>query len=83
MISEHPTAIEDIVNTFQSQQMPNVNQETQSWILMEILGAIPEEVYAFFSIFQFALLIPNFSFFLLCITDKCYVYVRATGHHSK
>lgn len=44
MISEHPTAIEDIVNTFQSQQMPNVNQETQSWILMEILGAIPEEV---------------------------------------
>lgn len=45
MISEHPTAIEDIVNTFQSQQMPNVNQGTQSWILMEILGAIPEEVH--------------------------------------
>lgn len=44
MISEHPTAIEEIVNTFQSQQMPNVNRETQSWILMEILGAIPEEV---------------------------------------
>lgn len=44
MISEHPTAIEDIVNTFQSQQMPNVSRETQSWILMEILGAIPEEV---------------------------------------
>lgn len=45
MISEHPTAIEDIVNTFQSQQMPNVGQGTQSWILMEILGAIPEEVF--------------------------------------
>lgn len=43
-ISEHPSAIEDVVNTFHSQQMPNVNQETQSWILMEILGAIPEEV---------------------------------------
>lgn len=44
MITEHPNAIEDIVNTFQSEQMPNVNQETQSWILMEILGAVPEEV---------------------------------------
>lgn len=46
-ITDHPTAIEDIVSTFQSQQMPNVNQETQSWILMEILGAIPEEVTVF------------------------------------
>lgn len=44
MISDHSSAIEDIVNTFQNQQMPNVSQETQSWILMEILGAIPEEV---------------------------------------
>lgn len=44
MISEHPTAIEDIVNTFQNEQMPNVGQETQTWILMEILQAIPEEV---------------------------------------
>ena len=49
MISEHPNAIEDIVNTFQSKQMPNVNQETQSWILMEILGAVPEEVNTFYS----------------------------------
>lgn len=54
MISDHPTAIEDIVNTFQNQQMPNVGQETQSWILMEILGAIPEEVsYKFDSKFMF------------------------------
>lgn len=45
MISEHPNAIEDIVNTFQNEQMPNVSQETQSWILMEILGAVPEEVH--------------------------------------
>lgn len=45
MITEHPNAIEDIVNTFQSEQMPNVSQETQSWILMEILGAVPEEVH--------------------------------------
>lgn len=44
VITDHPTAIEDIVNTFQNQQMPNVSQSTQSWILMEILGAIPEEV---------------------------------------
>lgn len=48
MISEHPNAIEDIVNTFQSEQMPNVSEETQSWILMEILGAVPEEVILFF-----------------------------------
>lgn len=44
MITEHPTAIEEIINTFQCQKMPNVCQETQQWILMEILGAIPEEV---------------------------------------
>lgn len=50
MISEHPNAIEDIVNTFQNEQMPNVNQETQSWILMEILGAVPEEVNTFYFI---------------------------------
>lgn len=48
MISEHPNSIEDIVNTFQSEQMPNVSQETQSWILMEILGAVPEEVVTIF-----------------------------------
>lgn len=52
MITDHPTAIEDIVNTFQNQQMPNVGEETQSWILMEILGAIPEEVikYTYFTL---------------------------------
>lgn len=44
MLTDYPSAIEEIVNTFQNQQMPNVSQETQSWILMEILGAIPEEV---------------------------------------
>lgn len=44
VLAEHPTAIEEIVNTFQSQTMPNVDEETQAWILLEILGAIPEEV---------------------------------------
>lgn len=44
MITEIPTTIEDIVTTFQSQQMPNVSQDTQLWILMEMLGGIPEEV---------------------------------------
>lgn len=44
MIAEHPTAIEDIVTTFQNQQMPNVSSGTQLWILMEVLGGIPEEV---------------------------------------
>lgn len=46
MITEIPTTIEDIVTTFQSQQMPNVSQDTQLWILMEMLGGIPEEVRA-------------------------------------
>lgn len=44
MITEHPTAIEEIVNTFHSQKMPNVDEETQTWILLEILSAIPEQV---------------------------------------
>lgn len=44
MITEHPTAIEEIVNTFHSQKMPNVEEETQTWILLEILNAIPEQV---------------------------------------
>lgn len=44
MITDFPTTIEDIVSTFQSQQMPNVSQDTQLWILMEVLGGIPPEV---------------------------------------
>lgn len=44
MLGEWPTAIEDVINTFQNQQIPNVTNETQLWIMLEILQAIPEEV---------------------------------------
>lgn len=44
MLSEWPSAIEDVINTFQNQQIPNVSNETQLWILLEVLQAIPEEV---------------------------------------
>lgn len=48
MLSEWPTAIEDIISTFQQQQIPNVSAETQLWIMIEILQGIPEEVRVFF-----------------------------------
>lgn len=40
MISEWPTAIADVVNTFQNQQLPNVNENTQIWIMMEVLCGV-------------------------------------------
>lgn len=46
MISEWPTAIADVVNTFQNQQLPNVSENTQIWIMMEVLCGVPEEVTA-------------------------------------
>lgn len=73
MISEHPTAIEDIVNMFQSQQMPNVSQGTQSWILMEILGAIPEEVCIVIflvPLFQFHFEVIKLLLLLLFLDDR-------------
>lgn len=62
IITEHPTAIEEIVQTFQSQTMPNVDEETQAWILMEILGAIPEEVLYFFQFHQITSSSPILTF---------------------
>lgn len=44
MLQEHPAAIQDLVNTFQCQQMPNVNEDTQTVIFMDILCGIPFEV---------------------------------------
>lgn len=44
MLKDWPTAIEDVLNTFQSQQIPNVTPETQLWIMLEVLSGIPEEV---------------------------------------
>lgn len=44
MLKEWPTAIEDVINTFQNQRLPNLTESTQSWIMMEVLCGIPEEV---------------------------------------
>lgn len=44
MIRVWPTAIEDVTNTFQNQQLPNLNANTQIWIMMEVLCGIPDEV---------------------------------------
>ncbi|XP_053959209.1 importin-13 [Anastrepha ludens] len=49
MIGEWSTAIEDVINTFQNQQIPNVNKEMQLWIMLEVLQAIPEEMQAIFT----------------------------------
>lgn len=38
LISEWPTAIEDIINLY----LPNVDKNTQVWIIFEILAGIPE-----------------------------------------
>ncbi|XP_037040753.1 importin-13 [Bradysia coprophila] len=46
MLSDWPTAIPDVVNTFQNQQLPNVSENTQIWIMMEVLCGVPEEVTA-------------------------------------
>lgn len=53
MLGEWPTAIEDVINTFQNEQIPNVTKETQLWIMLEILQAIPEEVSSLFVFFFF------------------------------
>ncbi|XP_037947984.1 importin-13 [Teleopsis dalmanni] len=49
MFNEWPTAIEDVINTFQNQQIPNVSKEMQLWIMLEILQAIPEEMQAVYT----------------------------------
>lgn len=44
MVAEDPSAIDDIINTFQTQQLPNINSNTQFFIMLEVLAGIPEEV---------------------------------------
>uniref|UniRef100_A0A1B0G997 Importin-13 n=1 Tax=Glossina morsitans morsitans TaxID=37546 RepID=A0A1B0G997_GLOMM len=49
MLNDWPTAIEDVINTFQNQQIPNVTKEMQLWIMLEVLQAIPEEMQAIYT----------------------------------
>lgn len=49
MLKEWPTAIEEVVNTFQNQQVSNLSTNVQIWIMMEVLGGIPEEANAIYT----------------------------------
>lgn len=44
MSLEWPTAIDDVINTFQFQEISNGSKNMQIWIMLEVLQAIPEEV---------------------------------------
>lgn len=46
---EWPTAIEDVCNTFQNQQLPNLDRNTQTCVMMEVLLGIPEETNAIYT----------------------------------
>lgn len=39
-----PNAFEELVSSFQPQNLPNIESERVIWILLEILTVIPEEV---------------------------------------
>lgn len=43
MLDEWPCAIEEVINTFQNQRIPNISPDVQLWIMLEVLQAIPEE----------------------------------------
>lgn len=43
MLDDWPRAIEEVIETFQNQRMPNVTSDIQLWIMLEVLQAIPEE----------------------------------------
>ncbi|KAH8295021.1 hypothetical protein KR018_005942 [Drosophila ironensis] len=43
MLDEWPRAIEEVIETFRNQRMPNVTSDIQLWIMLEVLQAIPEE----------------------------------------
>ncbi|XP_020815162.1 importin-13-like isoform X2 [Drosophila serrata] len=43
MLDEWPCAIDEVINTFQNQQIPNICPDVQLWIMLEVLQAIPEE----------------------------------------
>lgn len=56
---EWPTAIEDTVSMFQSQQIPNISAMRQAWILIDILAGIPEETSSAYAAAQRALAIHD------------------------
>ncbi|KAG5682378.1 hypothetical protein PVAND_011734 [Polypedilum vanderplanki] len=43
MLKEWPSAINDVIDMFLNRQLPNITQQTQQWILFDVLSSIPEE----------------------------------------
>lgn len=43
MLKEWPSAISDVIEMFQNQQLPNLTPQTQLWILFDVLSGVPEE----------------------------------------
>ncbi|EDW67091.1 importin-13 [Drosophila virilis] len=43
MLEDWPCAIEEVIETFQNQRIPNVTADVQLWIMLEVLQGIPEE----------------------------------------
>lgn len=52
MLREWPTAISDVINMFQNEQLPNLSQHTQLWILFDVLSGVPEEAISIYSSVQ-------------------------------
>lgn len=49
MLKEWPSAITDVINMFGNEQLPNITQHTQLWILFDVLSGIPEEACTVFT----------------------------------
>lgn len=52
MLKEWPSAVSDVINMFQNQQLPNLTQHTQLWILFDVLSGVPEEACSIFTSIQ-------------------------------
>ena len=50
MLKEWPSAINDVINMFQNQQLPNITRHTQFWILFDVLSGVPEESTSSYSV---------------------------------
>ncbi|CRL02034.1 CLUMA_CG015289, isoform A [Clunio marinus] len=52
MLKEWPSALNDVINMFQNQQLPNLSQHTQLWILFDVLSGVPDESCCIFTSIQ-------------------------------
>lgn len=43
MLKEWPSAISEVIDMFQNRQLQNLTQQTQLWILFDVLSGVPEE----------------------------------------